>query len=112
MQEETTPDGAPGQDAAVDGKVAPALGRPDSADRSLAELRRRWAGRYPTELAEIYAYRGETERALAALDAAFLAGDPAVNSIRVDSYFRPLESDRRYQVLLQRLNLAQSAALF
>jgi len=89
-----------------------ALGRHDRSDASLAELRRKWGSRFPTELAEIYAYRGETERALAALDAASVAGDPAVNSIRVDSYFKPLETDRRYRALLQRLNLAQSAALF
>jgi len=89
-----------------------ALGRQADADATLAELRRKWGGRYPTELAEIYAYRGETARAFAELEAAFLASDPAVNSIRVDSYFKPLESDHRYQVLLRRLNLAQSAALF
>jgi TolB-like protein/DNA-binding winged helix-turn-helix (wHTH) protein/Flp pilus assembly protein TadD len=89
-----------------------ALGRRESADRSLADLRHRWGGRYPTELAEVYAYRGETERAFAALDAAFVAGDPGVNSIRVDSYFKPLESDARYQVLLRRLNLAQRDAVF
>jgi TolB-like protein/DNA-binding winged helix-turn-helix (wHTH) protein/predicted Zn-dependent protease len=89
-----------------------ALGRQGSADQSLAELRHRWGGRYPTEMAEVYAYRGDTARALAALELAFTAGDPAVNSIRVNSYFKPLESDRRYQVLLLRLNLAQSSALF
>ncbi len=89
-----------------------ALGRQDSADSSLADLRRKWGGRYPTEMAEIYAYRGETARAFASLEAAFVMGDPAVNSIRVDSYFKPLESDRRYQALLLRLNLAQSASLF
>jgi len=89
-----------------------ALGRQDISDRSLAALKRKWGGRYPTELAEIYAYRGETERAFASLDAAFAAGDPAVNSIRIDSYFKPLQDDRRYQALLERLNLAQSAALF
>ena len=89
-----------------------ALGRAADADASLAEFRRKWGSRFPVELAEIYAYRGETERAFAALDAAFLAGDPAVNSIRVDSYFKPLQGDHRYHAFLERLNLAQSAALF
>jgi TolB-like protein/DNA-binding winged helix-turn-helix (wHTH) protein len=89
-----------------------ALGRRDSADGALAELRRKWGDRYPTEMAEIYAYRGETARAFTALELAFTAGDPAVNTIRADSYFKPLVSDGRYQALLKRLNLAQGAALF
>ena len=89
-----------------------ALGQQPRADAALADVRRKWGNRYPTEMAEIYAYRGETARAFSALELAFASGDPAVNTIRADSYFKPLVSDRRYDVLLHRLNLAQSAALF
>jgi TolB-like protein/DNA-binding winged helix-turn-helix (wHTH) protein/Flp pilus assembly protein TadD len=89
-----------------------ALGQQPRADATLADVRRKWGNRYPTEMAEIYAYRGETARAFSALELALATGDPAVNTIRADSYFKPLTRDRRYQLLVQRLNLAQSAALY
>jgi tetratricopeptide (TPR) repeat protein len=89
-----------------------ALGQQQRADATLADVRRKWGNRYPTEMAEIYAYRGETARAFSALELALATGDPAVNTIRADSYFKPLTRDRRYQLLVQRLNLAQSAALY
>jgi hypothetical protein len=89
-----------------------ALGQQQRADATLADVRRKWGNRYPTEMAEIYAYRGETARVFSALELAFATGDPAVNTIRADSYFKPLTRDRRYQLLVQRLNLAQSAALY
>jgi TolB-like protein/DNA-binding winged helix-turn-helix (wHTH) protein len=88
------------------------LGQQARADAALANVRRKWGGRYPTEMAEIYAYRGETARAFSALELALATGDPAVNTIRADSYFKGLMGDRRYAALLERLNLAQSAALF
>jgi len=89
-----------------------ALGQRERADAALGGLRRKWGDRYPTEMAEIYAYRGETARAFSALDLAFATGDPAVNTIRADNYFKALASDRRYEALLHRLKLAQAAALF
>ena len=92
--------------------VYQSLGERQLADAALADVRREWGDRYPTEMAEIYAYRGESARAFSALELAFASGDPAVNTIRADSYFKPLVSDRRYQLLVRRLNLAQSAALF
>ncbi len=89
-----------------------ALGEQQRADAALADLRRKWGDRYPTEMAEIYAFRGETARAFSALDLAFATGDPAVNTIRADNYFKALSGDRRYEALLHRLKLAQAAALF
>jgi TolB-like protein/DNA-binding winged helix-turn-helix (wHTH) protein len=92
--------------------VYQALGQHQQADAALADARRKWGNRYPTEMAQIYAYRGEPARAFSALELAFATGDPAVNTIRADNYFKVLMSDRRYQALLQRLKLAQAAALF
>jgi TolB-like protein/DNA-binding winged helix-turn-helix (wHTH) protein/cytochrome c-type biogenesis protein CcmH/NrfG len=86
-----------------------ALGQRANADAALAAVTARYGQRYPVEIAEIYAYRGETERAFAALDAAFAAGDPALLEIASDSYFKPLHRDRRYQALLRRLKLPEPA---
>jgi hypothetical protein len=54
-------------------------------------------------------YRGEAERAFAALTAAFDAADPAPLEIASDSYHKPLHRDPRYQALLRRLKLPQQA---
>jgi hypothetical protein len=62
-----------------------ALGRRGDADATLAAVTTRYGFRYPVEIAEIYAFRGEAERAFAALATAFDAGDPALLEIGSDS---------------------------
>jgi adenylate cyclase len=86
-----------------------ALGRRGDADAALAVATNRYGQRHPVQLAEVYAYRGEAERAFAALTAAFDAGDPALLEIASDSYLKPLHRDPRYQALLRRLKLPQQA---
>ena len=54
MQEETEPDGARGQDAAVDGKVAPAVVRPDGGAPGIRPSTTSWsnlAGEIPMYIA-------------------------------------------------------------
>ncbi len=59
------------------------------------------------EIADIYAYRGETERAFAALEQALAAADPALLGVKSDNYLVPLHADARYRALLRKLGLPQ-----
>ena len=84
---------------------ASALGRGKETDVALGESKRTCEERYPVEVAEIYAFRGETDRAFAELDAALRTGDPELMSITSDSDLKPLVADRRYRALLRKLHL-------
>jgi TolB-like protein/DNA-binding winged helix-turn-helix (wHTH) protein len=81
-----------------------ALGRRADADATLTELTR-GHGDAGLELADIYAFRGENNRAFAIVAGAFAAGDGQLTSIKSDSYFKPLHADPRYRALLGKLNL-------
>jgi len=86
-----------------------ALGRRADADAMLTELTRKHpdAG---LELADVYAYRGEVDRAFAVLDGALAATDVSLTAVKSDSYLKPLHSDPRYRALLSKLNLPQGGA--
>jgi TolB-like protein/DNA-binding winged helix-turn-helix (wHTH) protein len=83
-----------------------ALGRHAEADSALAELTGKY-GIASMEIADIYAYRGETERAFAALEQALAAADPALLGVKSDNYLVPLHADARYRALLRKLGLPQ-----
>jgi len=84
-----------------------ALGQRADSDAALDELRRRYGRRYLTEIAWIYAYRGETDKALDSLDQAYAANDPGVLGIKGDVLLKPLHGERRYAALLHKLNLPE-----
>jgi hypothetical protein len=81
------------------------MGDPAAADRALADFRRIDDGSLNYQFAEIYAQRGEPDRAIAALEAAFRAADPGVTDMRGDTLLDPLRADPRYQALEKRLKL-------
>lgn len=83
-----------------------ALSRRADADDSLRELTRRY-GEAELEIADVYAYRGETDRAFAVLDRAFAYGDQELLTMKVDIYLRPLHADPRYRALLRKLDLPE-----
>ena len=84
MQEETAPDGAPGQDVAVDGKVAPALGRPDGG---ASGLRPSLGGGAPAQERELGRQGRQTVRKL--LEAGLAEFDErGFQAVRVDDVVR------------------------
>lgn len=82
-----------------------ALGRNAEADEVLAELIAEFAQRQPTHIAEIFAFRGDIDRAFEFLDQAAASGDRNLLSIKSNYYFRNLHADPRYQAVLRRLSL-------
>jgi len=86
-----------------------ALGRNAESDRALSELLRESVNTYPwwpTGVAMVYAYRGETDRAFEWLEKAYKIRDPDILLwARYDPMFVSLHQDPRFAALVRRMNL-------
>ena len=80
------------------------LGDRARSDRGLADVEA-WGDASAYQQAEIFAQRGEKDRAFAALERAVKARDPGVIEIRVDPFLDPLRSDPRFAPLEAQLRL-------
>ena len=81
------------------------LGNRRGSDKALKELLRLYGDPFSYQQAEIYAQRGEPERAFAALNQALQIRDPGLLSIRADPFLDPLRSDPRLEALVRALRL-------
>ncbi len=86
-----------------------AVGRRTEADSVLETLKTRYGQAGAYQIAEIYAYRGETNLAFEWLDRAYRQRDPGMSWVTTDPLFRGLRSDPRYRALLARLKLPQTS---
>ena len=86
-----------------------ALGRKSEADAAFRELQRRFGGD-SIAVAEIHAYRGETDPAFAALEHGVADRDPELLTVKTDRYLIPLHHDPRYAAVLAGLNLPPDPA--
>jgi tetratricopeptide (TPR) repeat protein len=86
------------------GAIYHAMGRHAEADAALDELQK-YASIDPMYVAELSAYRGDIDRAFAALNAGVDAGVAQVYLVKVDFLLDSLRSDPRYRLLLQRMHL-------
>ena len=57
------------------------------------------------EIAEIYAFRNQTDEALEWLDRAYAQRDPSMMSTKMDPQLKSLHNDPRFAALLKKLNL-------
>ena len=57
------------------------------------------------QIAQMHAWRGETDRALAALDRAATYHDAGLIYVKYDPFFRSLRGDPRHAALLRRMKL-------
>jgi len=81
------------------------LRHPDAAERALNELISLDGPSQPYRVAEVYAWRGEPDRAFDWLDRAFAQNDPGLSYLNTDPLVRKLRGDPRYAALVKRLNL-------
>lgn len=82
-----------------------ALGRKHDSDRALAELISKYRADAAFQIAEVYAYRGETDLAFAWLERAYKQGDPGLPYIQGDRFLKDLEHDTRHTALLKKMRL-------
>ena len=79
-----------------------ALGRNNESNANLAQL---VAKTDLYQAAEVYAFRGETEKAFESLQQAFRSHDPGLTEIKTDPLLKTLRSDPRYKALLNKMGL-------
>jgi TolB-like protein/DNA-binding winged helix-turn-helix (wHTH) protein/Flp pilus assembly protein TadD len=81
------------------------LGHRQDSDGALSKLIATHAADSPYQIAEVYAYRGETTKAFEWLDTAYQERDPGLNQLKVDPLLNSLRSDSRYTALLRKMRL-------
>jgi tetratricopeptide (TPR) repeat protein len=84
-----------------------ALGRRAEADSMLNHIIAVSVDRDLTKIAEILAFRGDTDRAFEFLGKAAASGERDVIAIKSDYFFRNLHDDPRYRAILRRLSLPE-----
>ena len=99
---QATSDG--GADAGI-ALVYHAMKRKAESDAALVRATNTYAEHSAYVLAQVHAYRGEFEQALAWLDRAYRQKDVALYRVKGDPLLRNLEPDPRYKAFLRKMNL-------
>ena len=85
-----------------------ALDRKVDSDAALAQQLKTQADQYPFRIAQVYAFRGETDEALKWLDLAYAHKDSGgLPVIKGDPLFTKIEGDPRYKAFLRKMNLPE-----
>jgi TolB-like protein len=84
-----------------------ATGRRAESDVQLAEAIRHDGASWTSEIARVYAFRGEKDHAFEWLDRAYDARDEDLYFIKGDPLLKNLEGDPRYKAFLHKMNLQQ-----
>jgi TolB-like protein len=82
-----------------------AAGRKAESDARLDEAIRHNGTTWASAIARVYAFRGETDRALEWLERAYRNRDEDLYFIKGDPVFRTIEGDPRYKAFLRKMNL-------
>jgi TolB-like protein len=83
-----------------------ALGHKSESNAALAELIERYAEAYPSDIASIFAFRGEADRAFEWLDKAALNHDLLLSSVAGEPMFANIHADPRWLPFLRKHGLA------
>jgi serine/threonine-protein kinase len=89
---------------AAEAIVASKLGDRTLSNKKLDALQAGYGDAASYQFAQVYAQRGETERAFAALERGFKVNDPGLNTLAVDPLFDPIRSDQRFGEMTGRVD--------
>lgn len=81
------------------------VGRREEADKALEKLIATHQGDSAYQIAEIYAFRGEINKAFEWLDRAYRQRDPGLPELKTSPLMKSLRQDPRYTELLKKLRL-------
>ncbi|MBV9725344.1 MAG: winged helix-turn-helix domain-containing protein [Gammaproteobacteria bacterium] len=87
------------------------LGHAGESQRALELLLAQGSEGWAYEIAEAYAWRGDSDNALEWLERARTQHDPGLTTILVDPLLRDLRTQHGYEAVVQRLNLQRLAAV-
>jgi TolB-like protein/Tfp pilus assembly protein PilF/predicted Ser/Thr protein kinase len=82
-----------------------ALGQMKEADVAQAELIAKYQATNSYQIAEVYAFRGEPDRAFEWLERAYAQRDGGLSEMKGDPLLKSLEHDPRYAVFLKKMRL-------
>jgi serine/threonine protein kinase len=82
-----------------------ALGKKKDGNATLADFIKDYQDRAAYQIAEIYAYRGETDKSFEWLERAYLQRDAGLTTMRGNPLLRNIEKDPRYTVFIKKLKL-------
>ena len=82
-----------------------ALGRKKEADAALAEFVAKYHAEGAFQIAEVYAFRGETDKAFEWLERAYAQRDGGLSEMKGDPLLKNLEHDPRYAAFLKKMRL-------
>jgi TolB-like protein len=80
------------------------LGNGSAVERKIARLREQFGDAAMYQYAQIYAQTGDLDAAFGALGKALEVKDPGLTSLKSDPLLDPIRRDRRYAVLLEKLD--------
>jgi TolB-like protein len=82
-----------------------ALGREKKSDAALSELIAKYHASFAYQIAEVYAFRNQSDEAFEWLDRAYAQRDSGLIGTKVDPLLKNLHSDPRYTAFLKKMNL-------
>jgi eukaryotic-like serine/threonine-protein kinase len=82
-----------------------ALGRKEEADSALAEFVAKYQAVDAFQVAELYAFRGDTDKAFEWLERAYAQRDGGLTGMKGDPLLKSLERDPRYAAFLKKMRL-------
>lgn len=82
-----------------------ALGRKKESDAALAEFVAKYHADGAFQIAEVYAFRGEADRAFEWLERAYAQHDGGLAYMKGDPLLKSLERDPRYAAFLKKMRL-------
>ena len=82
-----------------------AAGKKQEADAALKGIIEEYPNEATFQIAEIYSYQGEKDKAFEWLERAYKQHDPGLSQIKGDPLLRNLERDPRYRAFLQKMKL-------
>jgi eukaryotic-like serine/threonine-protein kinase len=77
----------------------------EKADAALKDVLQKHQDEDPFQLAEVYAYRGEVDKAFEFLERAYEARDVGLSNMKGDPLLRNIEKDPRYNAFLKKMKL-------
>jgi TolB-like protein/cytochrome c-type biogenesis protein CcmH/NrfG len=84
------------------------LGNREASDRALTEFIKQNGTPLAYQYAEVYAWRGEKDKAFEWLNTAYRTRDGGLSYITYDRYIQKIRDDPRYAALLRKMKLAPS----
>ncbi len=84
-----------------------ALGQAKGSQQALDELAAKYSQNSAYQIAEVYAWRGEKDRAFEWLQRAYAQHDDGLSDLKIDPLLATLRTDARYAALLKKLGLPE-----